>query len=97
MQRKGARVTEGGVDSRSKVSKQQPTGKSRLANSVWHASTHTNSHVPPAAWVLPREREGLQHGPKGIKYLLSGLFLWEKSCQPLLLDGREGPLFEDNI
>lgn len=92
-------MTEGGADSRSKVSKQQPTGKSRLllANSVSGMHPHTPIHTfPLAAWVLPREREGLQHGPKGIKYLLSGP-LWEKACQPLLLDGREGPLFEDNI
>ena len=62
--------------------------------------SHTPIHTfPLAAWVLPGEREELQHGPNGpqsIKYLLSGP-LWETVCQPLLLDGREGSLFEDNI
>lgn len=75
-------MTEGGADSRSKVSKQQPTGKSRLllANSVSGMYPHTNSHVPSGC-LGPTTGERLQHGPKGIKYLLSGP-LWEKACQP---------------
>ena len=61
--RKELRATEGGADfrSESKVSKQQPAGKSRLllvvVNSVTAVHPHTPIHTfPLAAWVLPGER-----------------------------------------